>query len=149
MKNEELKNAFMEAYGVRPFRYGYANLLSLLKQGEGGKAAVRKVMTCVFCANPGQMQLGDYSGRGAFDHWEFYGRDRRPLFLIGHPYQLGRHAHEALRLIRTLGMQTDTYEPSRSWYGHGAMLTVVYHPVTVVEATGSFPVFPAAVAGGS
>jgi hypothetical protein len=69
-------------------------------------------------------------GKGSpFDHVELWGRDRTPLFLIGHPYQITDEGRTTLEAIRAIGLVVSDYHPS--WYGFGTRQIRVFDAATV------------------
>ena len=55
---------------------------------------------------------------GPFDHAECWGRDGRPLVLVGHPYDLRRDRADLLRRLQALGAEL-FISPDAGWYGFG------------------------------
>ena len=130
---QRLLFAFVDGFGVRPFDYGYRNLRSLLAQGGAANEQVKAVLKSQWNARHGT--LWDYVGKGSpFDHFEMWGRNRTPLFLIGHPYQITIEAQETLAAIRSLGLVVSDYHPS--WYGFGTVQIRVYHAPTLRRVLG-------------
>jgi hypothetical protein len=123
---------FVKRYGVRPFRQRYRNLAALLKQGGAPEEAVKRVLVYYFGGRHQALSYC-YGAAHAFDHPEMWGRDKTPLFLIGHPYQVDGGAIEALDAIRELGLSVDV--DAASWYGFGTVQVCVCHWPTVRKLT--------------
>lgn len=120
--------AFMKAEGVKPFREGYKNLFALLLQGGASTENVKTTLERFFLSSKG-MIMNRYGLGSPFDHLELWGRQRTPLYLIGHPYHLEGDAMATLDAIRRLGMsvRVDAY----GWYGYESIHVRVCHYATV------------------
>lgn len=142
-----LKDAFLAEYGVKEYKHSFLNMRNLLEQG-GSREAANRLMDQRFGPTPKYMAwIGDIYGKGqVFDHPEFYGRDRIPLFLVGHPYNVAPDAEDGpyisedaaatIEAIRALGMTVAVLGRDYSWYGHGSRQVVVYHAPTVRRVCG-------------
>jgi hypothetical protein len=139
--------AFLATYGVKPYKHEYRNMRALLLQGGAGDAEVKRVLDRHFGPTPKYgVWLGDRDGKGqVFDHPEFYGRGRVPLFLVGHPYNVAPDADPpcvsedaagTIEALRSLGMTVVILHPGHSWYGWGSRQVVVYHLPTVRRVCG-------------
>jgi hypothetical protein len=69
----------------------------------------------------------------AFDHIELWGRNKTPLFLIGHPYGVSHNGQATLHAIRKLGLDVSIHD--QSWYGFGTVQVRVEHAETVRSFT--------------
>jgi hypothetical protein len=134
---ERLLRSFLARFDVRPFRYRQRNLRLLLLQSGASEDQIKAVMRDRWGAYQGRLSWYHAMGN-VFDHYEMWGRDRTPLFLVGHPYDLGDESAVTLAAIRGLGLVASDYHPS--WYGFGTVQIRVYHPGTVERVTGVRPV---------
>lgn len=145
--------AFLETYGVKRYKHGYLNLKALLSQAGADEPYVGGVLRKVFRADPSSLSLQNHYGDSlVFDHAELYGRDRVPLFLVGHPYNVapdaddGPHITEdaaaTIEAVRSLGMTVAVLGRAYSWYGWGTRQVVVYHMGTVRKICGDVPIYP-------
>jgi hypothetical protein len=119
--------SFIDYYQVKPFKPEYRNFQALLRQGGSPNDVVKEFLRRFFRAYRGM--IGDLYGQGhTFDHIELWGRDRIPLFLIGHPYDIRNDALSTLTALGQLGM--DVHIWGRGWYGAGTVQVTVYHFAT-------------------
>ena len=131
---ERRLSEFVERYGVRPYQHRYRNLLALLSQGGKLKHAIHDVLCRHFGQRHGTAVSATFTAAGSpFDHVELWGRDKTPLFLIGHPYGLDNDAHATLEAIRGLGLEARI--DGTSWYGFSTVQVRVFHWATVVAKT--------------
>jgi hypothetical protein len=108
------------------------NLRSLLAQGGRPPAEVRDHLVKFWALGYGSM-INDHYGRGhPFDHVELWGKDRLPLVLVGHPYEVWGEAFETLDGLRRLGLSVSI--DGRGWYGHGTVQVRVDHGETLRRA---------------
>ena len=126
--------SFVQTYGVKEYRDTCKSLHVLFAQGGSGNGPVREFLKSCFRAGYGG-SIGDRYGRGnAFDHIELWGRDRIPLFLVGHPYQIKDDAIDTLAAIQGLGLSVQVH--GGSWYGFGTAHVRAYHGPTVERVSG-------------
>ncbi len=135
-KCDERLAGFVKRYGVKRFEHGPRNLSELLKQGGAPEAEVKRVLVRYFQVSHGVI-LDAYGKGHPFDHAEVWGRDRTPLYLIGHPYEVWGDALETIYAIRQLGMNVMIH--AASWYGYGTVQVQVCHYDTVKRITNDFP----------
>jgi hypothetical protein len=120
---------FIARYLVRKFDYSYRNLLKLFSRGGLSLGDIQKHLHEFWFAGPSTDALSRCQARGGpFDHIEMWGRDRTPLFLVGHPYDISKEATATLGAIRRLGMTVVVDD--NGWYGFGTKHVRVYHPGT-------------------
>lgn len=124
---QERLNMFRARHRVREYRNSYHNLFRLFQQGGALPVRVKELLQRYWYAEHGM--LGDAYGYGTpFDHVELWGKGGKPLFLVGHPYQLSDEAKETLKAIRALSMIVRVSDPSKSWYTSGTLQVVVHCP---------------------
>jgi hypothetical protein len=140
---QQRRARFVEEHRVKKMGYSYRNLRLLLMQGGHPDAEVRQVLRDCFLARGAG--LGVYTkdrwlslcaGRGRpFDHHELWGRDRTPLFMIGHPYHAAcDEAQATLNRLRSVGMEVRI--DATSWYGHGTVQVRAFHWATASRYRG-------------
>lgn len=151
-----IRSAFIEAYGVKRYEPRYMNYQRLFAQGGAGNEAVKRVLQGCFGAS--YQQMLNYTGNGnPFDHLEIWGRERTPLFLVGHPYNIrvapdepyiSQEAAGTLDALRGLNLAVRLLGKQWSWYGYGTRHVVVYHWPTVLRVCGgSSPLYAEAEGG--
>lgn len=132
-----LRERFAREHRLREHRWSPRNVARVIRGGsdaEAVKAFVESIQASCWRAGGWEHQLamdvlsGSYS---AFDHPECWGRDRTPLVLVGHPYDLGRDRVLQLRTLAALGLDL-VVMPASGWYGFGT-----YH--VRVSVPGSLP----------
>jgi hypothetical protein len=126
----------MQTYRVSLYEYRYMNFIRLFKSAGAPHSEAKTCLERHFgCFNG---HLLDCDGFGApFDHGDIYGRDRTPLFLIGHPYQLSSDAERTLAAIRSLGLTVLVADKTRSWYGFGTLRVSVFSEPALASVCGS------------
>jgi hypothetical protein len=123
-KRRQRLTRFVQENQIVEYEMGYRNLQLLLRQGGSPPERIKAVLRHYFMASNGC--LGDYQGLGCpFDHLEMWGRNRTPLYLIGHPYQVWGDAITTLAAIRSLGMDVTIH--ADGWYGLGTVQVIVDH----------------------
>jgi hypothetical protein len=146
-----IKTRFLSAYGVKPYRFERANARLLLLQGGASEKDLTRALRDVSGAQPKSPYLYNRGGPGnPFDHEEMYGRRRVPLFLIGHPYNIGvgddpyiaDDAAWTLDALRSLGLSVRVLGEEHSWYGFGTAHVAVYHWPTVERLCSPCPIYP-------
>jgi hypothetical protein len=127
---------FIREYKVHPFKVSPYNLMKFLASGGASREQT----------NPVAVQYFDRSGYhwntaglgSVFDHVEFWGRDKTPFFMIGHPYT---HIHlegmATLSALLGLGLGVEISVPGLSWYGFGTLHVRVGRLTTVHDWTAS------------
>lgn len=133
-QRRERREAFIDLYGLRAFDYRPRNMLSLLTQGGASRDRVQEWLIEHEVARPyerGHLSffLNGYGVSNMFDHFEMWGAQKTPLFLVGHPYDLNEKAFRAINGLLDLGMNVDLR--SGGWYGFGTFMLRVSHRPTV------------------
>lgn len=123
---EPIRRAFESAYGVKPY-----------------DAESRRLLAMFLGCGEDEFDLELLFGpESPFDHLELWGRDGKPLFLVGHPYQIDSEAHESLDAIRSLDLVVKVLDPSYSWYGFGSLQVVVYPARALAACCPDRPTYP-------
>jgi len=121
---------FIERFGVHTHRFSYRSLLNLFRQSGSSRGDVEKHLDDYWVTDrDDELNCHQVGFAPPFDHAEMWGRNRTPLFLVGHPYDISNEAYETLDAIRRLGMTVVV--DVNTWYGHGTMHICVYHRDTV------------------
>src|SRR5689334_19567508 len=81
-REQEPEAAFLDRFLVREFHNSDHNVARLLRSAGARAPAVWDVLLRL-CPTRGSEAIS-----GPFDHGRLFGRDRVPLLLVGHPYDL-------------------------------------------------------------
>ncbi len=109
------EEAFLSRYGLKRYACTALQVRRVLSTGHARGDPVTDVLEKYF--------LGGYTV--PIDHGLLYGRDRKAVVMIGHPYPLcgedppGPYGLQMLAAVRALGVETCVEPPSESFYGFG------------------------------
>jgi hypothetical protein len=130
-------NAFALEYRLREMKFSGRNINRVLWLGLGPEIARRFL-------GDGRIQSGGIGvaewrlesdlRTGPFDHAECWGRDRTPLVLVGHPYDLHGERSALLRCLESLGLDLFISREA-GWYGFGTYHVRVSVPGTLPPPT--------------
>jgi hypothetical protein len=123
-----LKDEFAARHGVREYKYSTHNLAKLFRSAGASTDQARSVFSSRCHWGPGaRWNLffeGDFSQ--AFDHHDLWGRDGKPLMLVGHPYGDPDQHRAIYDAIAALGL--DVQFGGESYYGYGTYQVIARAP---------------------
>jgi hypothetical protein len=137
LRAARLESEFRRRYCVREYHNGGRHVLAVLRSGGAPRRDVLDAYD-LLTGPPVVIRGREYrhsglpSGWGAFDHGGVYGRARRPLVLVGHPYQLSADDHMLLDTLAALGLDVRT--DGESFYGFGTFQVLVANPAAGIPA---------------
>jgi hypothetical protein len=112
-----LRDQFALNLDVRPMRWSSYNVSRMLRlTGERPERvkAMRRLL--------GDLGMGHASWAGiggVFDHGELWGRDRTPLMIVGHPYQIDADERAYITELARFSMLRVNVDDRVSYYGFG------------------------------
>lgn len=121
-----LKDEFAAKHGVKKYKTSMRNVGLLFRSAGSESASIRSL----FRARNSFGGWSDtcFSGEfwRAFDHPDIWGRDGKPVMLVGHPYGSPDDHKAVYNAIRALGLEVRT--DGESYYGHGTYQVLVRNP---------------------
>lgn len=117
LKTEEQRIANFKARWIKhrklkEYAWSDRNILAVLKSGGASLERAKAARSCL--------------DSDLFDHHELWGRDSKPLLIIGHPYTVSPQNASLLAVLAGLGLTADI--TGAGWYGHGTVQVYVASP---------------------
>lgn len=129
------RKEFVKKYGLKRMKWTARNITKLFRQGTALDTEVDRAMEKCFGLCSGEL-FTLYGYGDPFDHCEMWGRDRTPLFMIGHPYPYSFKADAMRSLSRICDLGLSVSVTGRSWYHPTALQVEVCRWKTVHEICG-------------
>jgi hypothetical protein len=120
-----MKDEFAERHGVREYKLSLHNVGRLFRSAGASSDQVYAIFGCPSSHGRSRWSEATFSMefQDAFDHADLWGRDGKPLILVGHPYS-DRDRHQAVYdAIAALGLEVRF--DGESYYGHGTRQVLV------------------------
>lgn len=133
-KHLDRLNRFASGHRLREMRFTGRNVNRFLRAGLGPEAARRFLDPHRRHGCEAEQGLASDLYLGPFDHGECWGRDGRPLVLIGHPYDLRESRSALLRRLASLGLDL-LISRTAGWYGFGTLHVRLSVPGTLPTLT--------------
>jgi hypothetical protein len=129
-------DAFATHFNVREMRWTAHNVSRMIRSTGERPERVKELRTILGALGMGAERFAGIGG--VFDHGKLWGRDGKPILVVGAPYGIATYERELLGMLAQFGTLRVSVDDRPSEYGHGT-----HHVrVEVVDPVQPYAPFP-------